>query len=54
MTGSTLEIELPRDDPAVIFRRVVKAPPGLVFEAWTDAEHLRHWWGPRDFVYSPK
>jgi uncharacterized protein YndB with AHSA1/START domain len=23
---------------------------GLVFEVWTEPEHLRHWWGPRGFA----
>jgi uncharacterized protein YndB with AHSA1/START domain len=31
--------------------RIVKlldAPPELVFEAWSSAEHARHWWYPRE------
>jgi uncharacterized protein YndB with AHSA1/START domain len=44
---SELEIEIPRDDPVVIFRRVIKAPPELVFRMYTEPEHLRRWWGPR-------
>lgn len=26
--------------------RVFDAPRELVFQAWTNAEHLAHWWGP--------
>lgn len=42
-----LEISIPPDEPVIAFRRFVKAPPALVFAAWTDPEHLPHWWGPR-------
>ena len=29
--------------------RVFDAPRSLVFKAWTQPEHLAHWWGPRGF-----
>jgi uncharacterized protein YndB with AHSA1/START domain len=44
-----LAIEVPPGEPAVIFRRFVDAPPELVFAVWTQPEHLRNWWGPRQF-----
>jgi uncharacterized protein YndB with AHSA1/START domain len=44
---SELEIEIPQDEPVVIFRRVIKAPPELVFRMYTEPEHLRRWFGPR-------
>lgn len=28
--------------------RVIDAAAGDVFDAWIDADHLAHWWGPRD------
>jgi uncharacterized protein YndB with AHSA1/START domain len=31
----------------LILERTFKAPRELVFEAFTQAEHLRQWWGPR-------
>ncbi|HEX2863807.1 MAG TPA: SRPBCC domain-containing protein [Deinococcales bacterium] len=31
----------------LIIERVFKAPPQLVFEAFSTAEHLKRWWGPR-------
>lgn len=31
------------------FTRVFDAPRELVFKAWTDPKHARHWWGPKDF-----
>lgn len=49
MTNRWLDVEVPPGEPAVIFRRVVDAPPDLAFAVWTEPEHLRHWWGPRQF-----
>ncbi|MBV8490366.1 MAG: SRPBCC domain-containing protein, partial [Candidatus Eremiobacteraeota bacterium] len=34
------------NEPSVFFERVVNAPRALVWEAWTDPKHARHWWGP--------
>jgi uncharacterized protein YndB with AHSA1/START domain len=31
----------------LVLERVFNAPQALVFKAYTDAEHLKHWWGPR-------
>ena len=33
----------------VVISRTIEAPRRLVFEAYTDAEHLAHWWGPNGF-----
>jgi uncharacterized protein YndB with AHSA1/START domain len=30
--------------------RVFDAPRELVFKAWTDAEHIAQWWGPKGFT----
>jgi uncharacterized protein YndB with AHSA1/START domain len=40
-SGRTLSLE-----------RVIKAPVELVFEAWTNQEHIKHWWGPNGFTNS--
>lgn len=32
--------------PELVITRTFQAPRELVFQAWTDPEHLRHWWGP--------
>ncbi|MEK8132818.1 SRPBCC domain-containing protein [Paenibacillus filicis] len=32
--------------------RVFDAPRELVFEAYSTAEHLKHWWGPRGWTLS--
>lgn len=33
----------------IVTTRVFDAPRALVFEAWTDPEQLKAWWGPRGF-----
>jgi uncharacterized protein YndB with AHSA1/START domain len=30
----------------LIITRTIQAPRELVFRAWTEPEHLKHWWGP--------
>jgi uncharacterized protein YndB with AHSA1/START domain len=37
-------------DRELVFNRRFDAPPELVFEAWTDPNHLAHWWGPHGFT----
>jgi uncharacterized protein YndB with AHSA1/START domain len=34
----------------VILERVFDAPRELVFKAFSEAEHLKHWWGPRGWT----
>lgn len=34
----------------LVITRVFKAPPALVFAAWTQPEHLAHWSGPQGFT----
>jgi len=31
------------------FERTFNAPRELVFQAWTETKHLRHWWGPNNW-----
>ena len=38
------------DYPPLKITRIFDAPRELVFKAWTDADHLKRWWGPRDFT----
>lgn len=37
------------DDNAFIITRQFDAPRNIVFKVWTEAEHLKHWWGPKGF-----
>src|SRR5438128_1322627 len=34
-------------DGELVLTRMLDAPRGLVFEAWTTCEHLARWWGPK-------
>jgi len=35
--------------PELVIVREFKAPAELVFRAFTEAQHLVHWWGPKGF-----
>ncbi|HXA30327.1 MAG TPA: SRPBCC family protein [Candidatus Angelobacter sp.] len=43
---TTLDLEIPAGKPIIRWSRFVSAPPELVWKAFTQAEHLRNWWGP--------
>jgi len=36
-------------DREIAISRVFNAPRELVWQAWTDPQHVVHWWGPRGF-----
>jgi glutathione S-transferase len=36
----------------LVVRRTIKAPAARVFDAWTQPEQLRRWWGPRPVTCS--
>ena len=35
-----------------VITRAFDAPRERVWKAWTEAAHLRHWWGPKGFTVS--
>jgi uncharacterized protein YndB with AHSA1/START domain len=37
-------------DREIVLTRVFDAPRELVYRAWTDPEHIQHWFGPKDFA----
>jgi uncharacterized protein YndB with AHSA1/START domain len=37
------------DSKEITLTRIVDAPADLVFKAWTDGEHLKHWYAPDGF-----
>lgn len=41
----TIKITTPTDREIVI-TRIFDAPRAVVFETWTNAEHVAHWWDP--------
>ena len=46
-TTAPLDITAPPGEPVITFRRFLKAPPELVWDAFTKPEHMRNWYGPR-------
>ena len=34
----------------IVVERVFDAPRELVWQAWTDPEHFKQWWGPKGFT----
>lgn len=34
----------------LIYTRILDAPRELVWEVWTDPEHIKQWWGPEGFT----
>jgi uncharacterized protein YndB with AHSA1/START domain len=41
--------ESPASGREIVIARVLNFPRELVFTAWTDPKHARHWWGPTGF-----
>ncbi len=37
-------------DREIKISRLLKAPVDLVWEVWTDPEHIKNWWGPNGFT----
>jgi len=37
------------EQPELVIERLINAPRTLVFDAWTDPEHIGMWWGPNGF-----
>lgn len=37
------------DEQGLVLTRVVDAPRELVFKVWSEADHLKNWWGPAGF-----
>lgn len=51
MSPGDLEIVLEPGQPTILTRRTFMAPRALVFEAWTNPEHVPRWWGPRALTF---
>jgi uncharacterized protein YndB with AHSA1/START domain len=52
MTEQT-PVEAGQQDQEVVITRVFDAPRELVFEAWTNPDHVAKWWGPAGFHTPP-
>jgi len=38
------------NDREIVISRLIHAPRDLVFKVWTDADHIKEWWGPNGFT----
>ena len=36
-----------KSERELVVTRTINAPPGIVFEAWTEAELFQRWWVPK-------
>lgn len=43
-----------QSDKQMINQRLIDGPRNLVFKAWTEADHITKWWGPRGFTTTTK
>lgn len=34
----------------LVVTRIIDAPIDVVWDAWTQPEHVMHWWGPKDYT----
>ena len=41
-------------DHEIVMSRMITAPRELVWQAWTDPQHVVNWWGPRGFTNTTK
>jgi len=43
-----------KTEKEMIFSRYINAPRELVWEVWTQPEHIEKWWGPNGFTTTTK
>lgn len=46
----TSEFSSSNPDCEIVSSRIFKFPRVLLFRAWSEAEHLKNWWGPTGFT----
>lgn len=42
------------EDNIITHKRILNAPRELVWEVWTNPEHIKEWWGPNGFSLTTK
>jgi uncharacterized protein YndB with AHSA1/START domain len=42
-------LEKSGENEPLIITRIFDAPRKLVWKAWMEPEHVKHWWGPKDY-----
>jgi uncharacterized protein YndB with AHSA1/START domain len=49
MPANEKNVQGHEQDREIVSTRIFDAPRDLVWQAWSEPQHLRHWWGPKDF-----
>jgi uncharacterized protein YndB with AHSA1/START domain len=49
MTKTNSKMNVETRGSELIIERIFDAPPNLMFEVWSSCEHLKHWWGPKEW-----
>src|SRR5687768_9701738 len=39
-----------REKQEIVITRIFDAPRELVWKAWTEPEHFKRWWGPKEYT----
>lgn len=47
--GMKNKMDVKTEGNKLILSRIFDAPPELMFEMWSSCEHLKHWWGSREW-----
>ncbi|QMV40633.1 SRPBCC family protein [Cohnella cholangitidis] len=50
--SATSQTTTNEEEYTFVISRVFDAPRDLVFKAWSEVDHLKKWWGPKDFELS--
>ena len=51
---SSSVVTTPKDKPEILGERFFDAPRELVFDAFTNVNHISNWWGPHGFTTTTK
>lgn len=43
-----------QEDNQLVYTRLLNAPIELVWEVWTNPDHIKNWWGPDGFTISTR
>lgn len=44
-----LHVEVPPGQPIILMKREFDFPRDLVWDVYTNGEHMKHWWGPSKY-----
>jgi uncharacterized protein YndB with AHSA1/START domain len=47
---NSVKSSMEKKDREFVMERVFNAPRELVWQAWSQPEHLKHWWGPKHWT----